>query len=51
MNEECPFCGSDNAYHNGDCYICPDCDSEWEDDIEFDDDENEIEGYEPYPFK
>jgi len=26
---ECPNCGSENAYHNGVSYECPDCDNEW----------------------
>lgn len=25
----CSNCGMDNAYHNGVCYECPDCDHEW----------------------
>ena len=42
MNVECPFCHLDNAYHNGVCYSCPDCDSEWggfnfDDEDDFDD--------------
>ena len=44
MNTECPYCGSESAYHNGLCYVCPDCDAEWDDDDEFitpDDDDDE----------
>ena len=42
---ECTNCGSENAYHNGVSYECPDCDNEWgfiEDDDEdkADDDED-----------
>ena len=33
MNEECPFCHREDAYHNGVCYYCPNCDREWGDDI------------------
>lgn len=42
MNEECPYCGESNAYHNGVCYYCPDCDREYGpsiDDLFEDDDE------------
>jgi hypothetical protein len=34
MNTTCIKCQEENAYHNGVCYECPDCDYEW--------DENEI---------
>ena len=30
MNVECPKCGSEDAYFNGECYECPCCDYEWE---------------------
>jgi len=33
----CPNCGSDNAFHNGVCYECPECDHEWSDESESDD--------------
>lgn len=33
---ECPICNSENAYHNGVCYECPDCGHEWGDDQEDD---------------
>ncbi len=26
---DCPKCGSQNTYENGDGYICPDCAHEW----------------------
>ncbi|MFV0366509.1 MAG: hypothetical protein ACK5JS_08440 [Mangrovibacterium sp.] len=25
MKDECPFCGSENTYHNGSTYECLDC--------------------------
>lgn len=28
---ECPECHNEDAYHNGVCYECPECDYEWED--------------------
>ena len=28
-NTECPRCHSEDAYHNGVCYECPECDYEW----------------------
>lgn len=28
---ECPECGSENAYHNGYGYECPDCGEIWDD--------------------
>lgn len=34
MEVECPNCGSDQAYHNGVCYECPDCDNEWSDGLD-----------------
>lgn len=30
MNTDCPKCGSENAFFNGVCWECPDCDYEWE---------------------
>ena len=30
MNTECPKCGSEDAFFNGECYVCPCCDYEWE---------------------
>ena len=29
MNTECPSCESENAFHNGVNFECPDCDYEW----------------------
>ena len=29
LNTTCQNCGSENAYHNGVNYECPDCDHEW----------------------
>ncbi len=29
MNTECPVCGSEDAYHDGVQYVCPNCDHEW----------------------
>lgn len=29
LNTDCPNCGSENAYHNGVEYECPDCDYVW----------------------
>lgn len=26
---ECPYCNMENAYHNGVCFVCPDCDREF----------------------
>ena len=36
---ECPACGYDDAYHNGQYYECPDCGYTWSDDDDDDDDE------------
>lgn len=36
-----PNCQSENAYHDGVRYVCPDCGYEWDDDIEWDDDSDE----------
>lgn len=44
MEVECPQCESDQAYHNGVSYECPDCNHQWSDGVDlFDylDDENE----------
>ncbi|SEN32882.1 hypothetical protein SAMN04487902_1126 [Prevotella sp. ne3005] len=30
----------ENAYHNGVCYVCPDCDYEWDDELDIYDDED-----------
>lgn len=32
LNTECPYCESENAYHNGTEFECPDCGRTWEDD-------------------
>lgn len=40
MTTECPNCGKDNAYHNGICYVCPDCNTEWDDELGINDDED-----------
>ena len=29
METVCPNCYSENAYHDGCCYVCPDCGCEW----------------------
>lgn len=29
MNTDCPNCGCEDAYFNGVCYECPNCDHEW----------------------
>lgn len=29
MNTDCPNCGCEDAYFNGVCYECPNCDREW----------------------
>ena len=29
MNTECPSCESENAFHNGVNFECPDCGHEW----------------------
>ena len=34
MNVECPKCGAEDAFFNGECYECPSCDYEWEVDVE-----------------
>ena len=26
---KCPQCGSENAYHDGSLWVCPDCSHEW----------------------
>jgi protein PhnA len=31
LNTECPKCHSESAYHDGVCYVCPDCEYEWKD--------------------
>ena len=41
MEVHCDACGSENAYHNGVCYVCPDCGNEWDDGCEPDDEEDE----------
>ena len=38
MIVECPYCGSEDAYHDGVSYVCPDCDSRWQGDDDDDDD-------------
>lgn len=44
----CPVCGSEDAYHNGVCYECPNCGNQWGDDVgEEDDDEDET--FDMYP--
>lgn len=41
MEIECPNCGCEDAYFNGVCYECPDCEYIWtsndEDEDEYDD--------------
>ena len=32
MNTTCINCDEENAYFNGVCYECPDCDSQWDED-------------------
>lgn len=52
MNVECPNCGLESAYHNGVCYVCPDCDYEWDDGLNLYKDEDDIdleESIEEYP--
>lgn len=34
MTVECPICGSEDAYHDGVSYVCPDCDYTWGNDYE-----------------
>ena len=42
FNTQCPNCGRDNAFHNGICFECPDCDYEWGgDDDDYDDDDDD----------
>ena len=50
MNVECPFCHLDNAYHNGVCYSCPDCDREWGG-FDFEDDDFEDDDFEDDDFE
>lgn len=38
MTVECPNCGMENAYYDGVCYVCPDCDYTWGGDDDDDDD-------------
>lgn len=38
MEIQCPYCFSEDAYHDGVSYVCPDCDSRWQGDDEGDDD-------------
>lgn len=42
LNVNCPNCGSENAYHNGVEFECPECDHIWgaldEDDFDEEDD-------------
>ena len=38
MVVECPYCGSEDAYHDGVSYVCPDCDGRWQGDDDGDDD-------------
>jgi protein PhnA len=39
MTVECPKCGMENAYHDGVNYVCPDCDYEWDDELDLWEDE------------
>ena len=39
MTVECPNCGMENAYHDGVNYVCPDCDYEWDDELDLWEDE------------
>ena len=39
MNTECPKCGAEDAYFNGEYYECPNCDHKWEADVEFEEEE------------
>lgn len=38
---ECPYCGSESAYHNGTEMECPNCDSTWADDADYYEDADE----------
>lgn len=38
MTTECPHCRMENAYHDGVCYVCPDCGYTWGGDDDDDDD-------------
>ena len=29
LNTECPVCSSEDAYHDGCEYVCPNCDHKW----------------------
>ena len=40
MNTECPKCGAEDAFFNGECYECPCCDHEWEADVKFEEEES-----------
>lgn len=38
MDTVCPYCGCEDAYHDGVSYVCPDCDATWGGDDDDDDD-------------
>ena len=40
MNTECPKCGAEDAYFSGVRYEWPNCDHEWEADVEFEEEES-----------
>jgi uncharacterized Zn ribbon protein len=48
MHILCTNCGGENAFHNGVCFECPDCDAEWGDNesLEEYDDEFDVDEYE-----
>jgi uncharacterized Zn ribbon protein len=39
MEIQCPKCGDEQAFFNGVCYECPDCDYQWDADGDDLDDE------------
>jgi len=43
LNTDCPYCGSEGAYHNGVEYECPECGATWDDEVELDDDDSDVQ--------
>ena len=39
----CPNCTNENAFFNGLCFECPECDYEWSSDVDFEDEEDNPE--------
>jgi len=42
LNTDCPYCGSESAYHNDVELECLVCVETWDEDVELDDDDNQL---------